>query len=263
MDNFLEEFKKLKEKVEELEKRTITDLSVDNLKTDLIKLKEQSSSLPQPPSGIGFFYYKNNKKLYYKDSNGNEKQIIDNTDSIYASYSDNSDKVDNFHASSTPTANCLLALDNNAKIKTSAIGEGVKVVNRRVIHGFAGNSPVEYGNSWVTVRYLYGPFSYNAGIVQTGATRYWRLYGIYSDNATTESAQTQIWFDMDWGDSWDKYFELPLTWGDINNGFRDAFSTTTQQFSPFGSHGFLKIRMKGANTGKLYYLVIEALDIFQ
>jgi len=74
MDNFLEEFKKLKEKVEELEKRTITDLSVDNLKTDLIKLKEQSSSLPQPPSGIGFFYYKN-KTLYLKNEQ-NETTII-------------------------------------------------------------------------------------------------------------------------------------------------------------------------------------------
>jgi hypothetical protein len=261
MDNFLEEFKKLKEKVEALEKREVSSLILDSLNTNLIQLKEQTSSPSNPQSGSGFFYYKSNKKLYYKDSLGNERQVIDNTD-LSNIYANDSDKVDGFHASSNPQANYLLALNNNAKFKTSAIGEGVKVVNRRIIHGFAGDSPVQYGNSWVTVKRLYGIFSYNALTVQQGATRYWRLYGIYSDDATTESAQTQIWFDMDWGDGWDKYFELPLTWGIINEGYRDAFSTTTQQFNPFGSHGYFKIRMKGANTGKLYFLAIEALDIF-
>jgi hypothetical protein len=44
MDNFLEEFKKLKEKVEALEKRTLSSLKLDSLTTGIIKPSSDSNS---------------------------------------------------------------------------------------------------------------------------------------------------------------------------------------------------------------------------
>ena len=44
MDNFLEEFKKLKEKVEALEKRTLSSLKLDSLITGIIKPSSDSTS---------------------------------------------------------------------------------------------------------------------------------------------------------------------------------------------------------------------------
>jgi hypothetical protein len=44
MDNFLEEFKKLKEKVEALEKRTLSSLKLDSLTTGIIKPSSDSTS---------------------------------------------------------------------------------------------------------------------------------------------------------------------------------------------------------------------------
>jgi hypothetical protein len=133
-----------------------------------------------------------------------------------------------------------------------------QMVNRRVIFGYAGDTGLDYSNTWATVRpVVYGPFCYAVPSVQSGATRKYRVYAIYSDGLTT--GNNQVWFDLD--DGTDYYFNLPLTWGGVGSNNRDAYSDWyTGQ--PGCSHGVVKIQTTVAGSGKLWYMELQTWDFF-
>ncbi len=91
MDSFITEIQDIKRRLENLEKRQISSLSIDgditanninadNINVDKTILNELADSPDSPAAGTGFFYYKADKKLYYKDSDGNETQIGEQQD---------------------------------------------------------------------------------------------------------------------------------------------------------------------------------------
>jgi hypothetical protein len=133
-----------------------------------------------------------------------------------------------------------------------------QLVHRRIFFGVVGDSPLVFGGNFTAVRSnIYGPFSYGLPAVQTGATRRYRLYAIYSDNMTN-SGDNQVRITLDGGIAID--FILGRTWGDLNiqrDGYSDWYEGPVNNH-----HGNVHIRTTVASAGKLYYMELLAYDFF-
>ena len=71
-------------------------------------------------------------------------------------------------------------------------------VHKEVIYGSGGDLPFHTTSTgWVTMRYVYGPFSYSMISCPSGATRYHRAFAEFVDNITSggQSVQVQLAFD--------------------------------------------------------------------
>lgn len=109
-------------------------------------------------------------------------------------------------------------------------GRYTNIVNRRPIWGTGSRAQglyvsLPYSTSLQTsaaIFYTYGPFQYAVPAVGSGATRYYRIYAVYNDNATAGSFNLVCSFNG--GGS--VTFSLPLTYGGADvNWTRDAYSS--------------------------------------
>jgi hypothetical protein len=133
-----------------------------------------------------------------------------------------------------------------------------QLVHRRIIHGLAGDDKKTYSSSWTTVRFVLGPFGYAIPNVQSGATRKFRIYAIYSDWLTT-SGENQVRFRMSNGEN--VVFTLSKTWAE-GSDTRDCYSEWYDG-EVTNEHGAVEIRLTIADkSGVLYYLEIQAWDFF-
>jgi hypothetical protein len=132
------------------------------------------------------------------------------------------------------TASPGYLLDVGGKIRSSqlAMVGYTNIVNRRPIWGTGSRSQglyvsLPYSASPQTsavIFYTYGPFQYAVPAVGTGATRYYRIYAVYNDNATTGTFNLVASFTAGGGSV---TFTLGSTYGGADvNYTRDAYSAT-------------------------------------
>jgi hypothetical protein len=130
------------------------------------------------------------------------------------------------------TASPGYLLDVGGKIRSSqlAMVGYTNIVNRRPIWGTGSRSQglyvsLPYSASPQTsavIFYTYGPFQYAVPAVGTGATRYYRIYAVYNDNATTGTFNLVASFTAGGGSV---TFTLGSTYGGADvNYTRDAYS---------------------------------------
>ena len=109
-------------------------------------------------------------------------------------------------------------------------GRYTNIVNRRPIWGTGSRSQglyvtLPYSASPQTsavIFYTYGPFQYAVPAVGSGATRYYRIYAVYNDNATAGTFNLVASFTAGGGSV---TFTLPFTYGGADvNYTRDAYS---------------------------------------
>ena len=132
------------------------------------------------------------------------------------------------------TTNPGYPLDVSGKIRSSqlALVGYTNIVNRRPIWGTGSRAQalyvsLPYSSSLQTsavIFYTYGPFAYAVPAAGTGSTRYYRIYAVYNDNATTGTFNLVASFNYGGGSV---TFTLGNTYGgaDVNYN-RDAYSAT-------------------------------------
>ena len=166
-------------------------------------------------------------------------------------------------------------LEVNGSIKSTqtALVGFTNVITRRPvwgIGGFSGTRACSFTSTtdqtYTIQGYYYGPFNNygNAGGPASGATRYYRLYAAWGDNA--QAGAWYIDFLLDSGAT--KTFTMTTTWGDpgvLRDGYSDSIQTTDS------SHANT-IRIRGNIVGKasngtnmnwnlyLYSLELQAYD---
>lgn len=137
-----------------------------------------------------------------------------------------------------------------------------QLVNRRPIWGSAGDNYLDFGGTWVQVGNThYGLLDgYAIPTVQSGATRQFRLYAVWSDNITDTSKNVVIWLDSNNGETYDSILFMGYTWGGVGDR-RDGYSVF--QNSPSGGgHYIVRIIINAAYSGRLYYLELQTFDVF-
>jgi hypothetical protein len=146
------------------------------------------------------------------------------------------------------------------------------IVNRRPIYIATSGSPLSFSltNTVGTSAYIifnYGPFGYAIPAVATGATRYYRMYMVYSDNGTVGSFALQYNFD---GGGGSQQYSFGTTYGGGagTNNNRDSYSQNVTLQS--GNHGTLYVVLTqnvfpngGGNWGiTIQYIELQALDVY-
>ena len=165
-------------------------------------------------------------------------------------------------------------LDVNGAIRSSqlALVGYTNIVNRRPIYIANSASPLSFSltNTVGTSAYIiynYGPFSYAIPAVATGATRYYRMYMVYSDNGTVGSFALQYNFE---GGGGSQQYSFGTTYGGGagTNNNRDSYSQNVTLQS--GNHGTLYVVLTqnvfpngGGNWGiTIQYIELQALDVY-
>jgi hypothetical protein len=165
-------------------------------------------------------------------------------------------------------------LDVNGAIRSSqlALVGYTNIVNRRPIYIATTGSPLSLSltNTVGTSAYIifnYGPFGYAIPTVATGATRYYRMYMVYSDNGTVGSFALQYNFD---GGGGSQQYSFGTTYGGGagTNYNRDSYSQNVTIQS--GNHGTLYVVLTqnvfpngGGNWGiTIQYIELQALDVY-
>ncbi len=182
-----------------------------------------------------------------------------------------------FLASSTPTANKILPLDGNANFPISVLADNsvtiaklsvkkplqYQLVHRRPIYGIANDTPIDCQGNWVQVgNTQYGLIDqYGAPAVQSGATRYCRLYAVWVDNITDTTKSFNIWLDSNNGSGYDLNFNMGYTWGGLSDR-RDGYSSLVIAPSNGGHYVVKMINSSGSYTSRLYYLELQLFDVF-
>lgn len=154
----------------------------------------------------------------------------------------------------------------NVPLIANQIGSKTQIVHKRILINDATSvAPIHAFQA-------YGPFGYGVPSVQTGATRKFRLYAVYSDNDTQNSilvAFEPMGSSVNYGNyggaggpEYGLYnFYLPYTWGDSAT-FRDGYSNELTG-SPGGDHMFIRCgTYNGSTNVKFLYLELQVLDVF-
>ena len=149
----------------------------------------------------------------------------------------------------------------------------LNVVNRRPIWGIGSKASAKYlslaySTSPVTssvICYTYGAFQYAVPAVATGATRYYRLYACYNDNATTGTFS--IVYNFNTGGS--VTFTFNNTYGGADSSYdRDYMSALVADPSN-GNHGYWTVvgtpsalGVGASNPFNIYfnYIELQAID---
>jgi YVTN family beta-propeller protein len=157
----------------------------------------------------------------------------------------------------------ITTVNGTLKVQNGSIQEIGKYVevHRRPIYGIAGD--LQFQTDSITFEDIVDYYDLSAFAlpsVKSGATRYYRLYVIYSDdiNSTQSSAGQKATIRISGGT--DKDLDLPLTWGAVN-GRRDWFSSYFTDL-PTGNG---KIQAKLATTGNnlgIRWVELVAYDKF-
>ena len=146
------------------------------------------------------------------------------------------------------------------------------IVNRRPIYIATSGSPLSFNltntvGASAYIIYNYGPFIYAIPAVATGATRYYRMYMVYSDNGTVGTFALQYNFDSG-GGSQQYSFGITFGGGAGSNNNRDSYSQNVTLQS--GNHGTLYVVLTqnvfpngGGNWGiTIQYIELQALDVY-
>jgi cytoskeletal protein CcmA (bactofilin family) len=139
-----------------------------------------------------------------------------------------------------------------------------QLVHRRPLYGIGGQTYKNYTNQETLLVRVYGPFEYAVPQPQAGATRYFRLYAVYTDFLQTSGSFTAVTFKPWAGGSGKATFKLPLTWGNYD-AYRDGFSNWLEG-QPMTGHAEISLKTVGAGStakGQLAYLEMEAWDYFE
>jgi hypothetical protein len=153
----------------------------------------------------------------------------------------------------------------------------INVVNRRPIIGVGsrvlpntvGGTPENPQQLFPNDNYYYNPFGYNVPAPAPGATRKWRMYGVYSDGMTGGSGPV-LQFNIGTESNWPTVsqivkFQFPLTWGGVEGQTRDAYSNTIDD--PVNKmHSMLFSYIPDEATGGKQvlwtYAELQALDVY-
>ena len=149
----------------------------------------------------------------------------------------------------------------------------INIVNRRPLFGI-GTKIVAQPFTGTTPKKLfeaitYGPFGYNVPPVAPGATRKFRMYGVYTDGITGPQDTGPIVRVSIFNDSSQEQgkfvdFKFPLTWGGMEE-MRDAFSNSVDDPKD-DKHSMLYTFIQEGCTGNLavrwQYIELQTLDIY-
>lgn len=140
-----------------------------------------------------------------------------------------------------------------------------QLVHRRPIFGFGGDTVYTYNdpNNWKQIgNCQYGLVNgYGAPAVQAGATRYCRLYVVYSDEARDASYHPVVWLDADAGSAYDLVWHLTCTWGTATDR-RDYFTPLALCPTVYGHYYVKMINNAGSFNTSLYYMELQLFDVF-
>ena len=167
------------------------------------------------------------------------------------------------------------ALDVNGYIRaTSLCLVGYQnIVNIRPIWGVGSKASAKYlslaySTSPVTssvITYSYGAFAYAVPAVGTGATRYYRIYAVYNDNATTGTFS--LVYNFNTGGS--VTFTLPSTFGGADSSYERDYLTATVADPANTNHGYWTLvgtpsalGVGASNPFNIYfnYIELQAID---
>jgi YVTN family beta-propeller protein len=134
-------------------------------------------------------------------------------------------------------------------------------VHRRPLWGIAGDLEFQTNDtSFDNIVYNYDPTIYGMPTVQTGATRYYRLYVIYSDDISSPQAsggqQSTLMYSGNSTMSWN----LPLTWGDPTSR-RDWYTPYFTGLPTGHATLYAKLAQAGNNLG-VRWIELVAYDKF-
>ena len=124
-------------------------------------------------------------------------------------------------------------LDVNGKIRSSqlAMVGFTNIVNRRPIWGTGSRAqglyvtiPYSTSLSSQLLFYTYGPFQYAVPAVATGATRYYRIYAVYNDNATVQGT---MYLQANFNGGGSVTFPLAFTYGGASTIWNRDYYTAT------------------------------------
>jgi hypothetical protein len=122
-------------------------------------------------------------------------------------------------SSDTTTVNGTLVVNGNVQ----EVGS-YEEVHRRPLFGIAGDLQFQTDSTvFEDIVYNYQPSAYALPSAQTGSTRYYRLYVIYSDDITGTQQTNGQKATIRLAGATNKDIDLPYTWGDPNNR-RDWYS---------------------------------------
>jgi hypothetical protein len=119
--------------------------------------------------------------------------------------------------------------------------------------------------------FVYGPFGYNVPAPAPGSVRKWRMYAVYSDNATEGSGpvlRLQIRSGEDWGKTINDNmnFQFQLTWGGLSGETRDSFSNELddpKEKMHCMLYSYFNTNVKPVGAQVLWtHVELQALDIY-
>jgi len=153
-------------------------------------------------------------------------------------------------------------------------GPRIEVVHRRPVWGMgdtSGDMKIFRGETPQKMKTvpIYGPFGYAVPPVPPGATRQFRMYGVYSDGVTHGPGPVIRFSILTWP-AWEEQakfvdFQFPNTWGGLSGEHRDAYSNAVANPKD-GMHAymytFIPQEGRGWKAVKWQYAEIQTLDVY-
>lgn len=152
----------------------------------------------------------------------------------------------------------------------------INIVNRRPIIGVGSRmvpapvSGTETQPQLLFNEWTYNPFGYNVPPPAPGATRRWRIYGVYSDTLTGGPGPV-LQFNIGAGDNWSRVVEtvkfiFPITWGGVSGETRDAYSDIVkdpQNKMHSLLYSYIPTDATGTKSVRWTYAELQALDVYE
>jgi DNA-binding beta-propeller fold protein YncE len=149
-------------------------------------------------------------------------------------------------ASGSTTITGDLILDGNVTIPSDHalkhIGE-YEIVHRRPLYGIADDLQFQTSSTdWEDLVRALGLTQYAMPSPKTGATRYYRLYAIYSDDCTSDGATPRLRIMNETKTASIYEWSMPGTWSDERYWRRDAYSPFFSMSNP--GHVYIQMRIQ-------------------
>jgi hypothetical protein len=191
------------------------------------------------------------------------QQIVSGTTNVNGDYSISGQLVVGGNSTLGDASTDVTTVNGTLKVQNGSIQEigAYEEVHRRPIYGIAGDLQFQTDSTtFDTITDYYDLSTYALPTVQTGATRYYRLYVVFSDDITSTQATAGQKGTIRIAGATNKDLDLPTTWGSAN-GRRDWFSGYFTDLPTGNGNLQAKLATTGNNLG-IRWVELVAYDKF-
>jgi hypothetical protein len=191
------------------------------------------------------------------------QQIVSGTTNVNGDYTISGQLIVGGNSTLGDASTDVTTVNGTLKVQNGSIQEVGKYVqvHRRPVYGIAGDLQFQTdSNVFEDITDYYDLSAYALPAVQTGATRYYRLYVVYSDDITSTQASGGQVATVRISGATNKDLDLPWTWGAVN-GRRDWYSAYFTDLPTGNGRIQAKLAQTGNNLG-IRWVELVAYDKF-